>query len=126
MHVKNEMYNVLTELVRMGMLDTKLLHQISEVIELNYHEKVLKGVSEKLDIVEFMQPDMQLSAINKLFGLEKITSNAFFRDMEPTLIKDLLQGFDIINLPAGEIIYNMNQPSNAGSHYSHSVLSTQR
>lgn len=61
-----------------------------------------------------MTPGLQVKALDKFFGNLPITTNSFFEGMETSAIHSLLQGFDVANFVAGEVIYNFGQPAQAG------------
>jgi indole-3-glycerol phosphate synthase len=105
------MYEVLTELQKTKLVSRELVLEISDIIEINYSEKLDKKLDKKLEVIEVLPEDMQMVSIDRFFDFQKITTNAFFRGMEPSVIRILLSGFNIIHVQAGETIYNTNQPA---------------
>lgn len=45
---------------------------------------------------------------------EPFTANAFFKNIELTVVRYMLEGFNIIHLLPGEFLYNVKTPANAG------------
>lgn len=111
---REKSYDIVRELNRLGLLSAKRARLISEYIELSINEKYVKRYDDKLELISYMTPGLQVKALDKFFGHLPITTNSFFEGMETSAIHNLLEGFDVANFVAGEVIYNFGQPAQAG------------
>lgn len=112
---RDKSYDIVRELNRLGLLSSTRARLISEYIELNINEKFVKRFDEKLELISYMTPGLQVKALDKFFGNLPITTNSFFDGIETNAIHSLLEGFDVANFVTGEVIYNFGQPAQAGN-----------
>lgn len=108
---KTRLYNVLNCLYNERLVNKKLLMEISQVIELNFNEKIQKNYEAKLELIGYLPNEMQLEAINTFLNNRDITENAFFKGLETSVVQLLLSSFTFQNVLQGEHVYNANQPS---------------
>lgn len=111
--MKTYKYNVLSELYKLKLIDKSLLFELTEAIEANFYSNHLKKIDKKLEIVKLLPPIFQMEAIDRFLHSKKISSNSFFRGLNDYIIKELLVDCKIVTVPAGEFIYQSQQPSDS-------------
>lgn len=107
--------SIIAELYRHKLISRELLFELSEVIETNFLKKHRKRIENKLDVIKSLPPIYHIAAVDRfLHSKRKVSENAFFRGVDEYIIKELLLDCQLINVPAGEYIYQAKQPADAG------------
>lgn len=106
-------YNIIAQLYKIKLINRSLLFQLTESIDVNHKMINENKKDEKLDLIRVLPPMYQMEVVNKFFYQNKIIKNKLFCGLESSIILELLRGFSIANIPAGEFIYHENQPADS-------------
>ena len=109
-------YSVIAELYDKKLIPKSLLFQLSEVIESNHQQKHRKKIDAKLELIACLPATIHMAAVDRfLHPTRRVSENAFFRDLDESIVKEVLQDSRLMTVPAGEYIYQAKQPADAGS-----------
>ncbi len=115
---KTQQYNILAELFRLNLINTKLLREISDNIEAVFHNESSHKIERWIGLAEIFEPNNQLKVaapqqqmLDHMFG-HRFVDNTFFKGLSMDCVAQLMKTCKQVQVNAGENIYNTNQISN--------------